>query len=44
MQGTSGGVGGRAAHRVGYASASQFTRDYHKAFGRTPGEDRLRPS
>lgn len=33
-----------AAHRVGYASASQFTRDYHKAFGRTPGEDRLRPS
>jgi len=28
------------AHRVGYASPSQFTRDYRKAFGTTPGEDR----
>ncbi|GAA1152330.1 AraC family transcriptional regulator [Kribbella jejuensis] len=28
------------AHEVGYASPSQFTHDYQKAFGKTPGEDR----
>jgi AraC-like DNA-binding protein len=27
-------------YRVGYTSAAHFTRAYHKAFGRTPGEDR----
>lgn len=28
------------AHQLGYASPSQFTRDYQRAFGTTPGEDR----
>ena len=28
------------AHHLGYASPSHFTRDYQKAFGKTPGEDR----
>jgi AraC-like DNA-binding protein len=27
------------AHRVGYASASQFSRDYRRAFGAPPGRD-----
>ncbi|MEV5966273.1 AraC family transcriptional regulator [Kribbella sp. NPDC051952] len=27
--------------RVGYTSAAHFTRAYHQAFGRTPGEDRV---
>ncbi|WUJ71559.1 AraC family transcriptional regulator [Kribbella soli] len=26
--------------QVGYTSPAHFTREYHKAFGRTPGEDR----
>jgi AraC-like DNA-binding protein len=28
------------AYQVGYTSPAHFTREYHKAFGRTPGEDR----
>ncbi|TCC03012.1 AraC family transcriptional regulator [Kribbella soli] len=28
------------AHELGYASPSQFTRDYQRAFGTTPGDDR----
>ncbi|MFD7160913.1 AraC family transcriptional regulator N-terminal domain-containing protein [Kribbella sp. NPDC059898] len=28
------------AHEVGYASPSQFTHDYRKAFAKTPGADR----
>jgi len=28
------------AHQLGYASPSQFTRDYKSLFGQTPGEDR----
>jgi AraC-like DNA-binding protein len=28
------------AYQVGYTSPAHFTRTYHKAFGRTPGEDR----
>lgn len=27
-------------YRVGYTSSAHFTRTYHQAFGRTPGEDR----
>ena len=30
-----------AAFAVGYESLSQFTRDYHKMFGRSPSEDLL---
>ena len=29
-------------YQVGYTSAAHFTRAYHKAFGRTPGEDRTK--
>ena len=32
------------AYQVGYTSAAHFTREYHKAFGRTPGEDRTNVS
>jgi AraC-like DNA-binding protein len=28
-----------ACHRVGYLSASQFSREYHRFFGRAPGSD-----
>jgi transcriptional regulator GlxA family with amidase domain len=28
------------AYQVGYTSPAHFTRTYHKAFGRTPAEDR----
>ena len=28
------------AYRIGYTSPAHFTREYHRAFGRTPGEDR----
>jgi transcriptional regulator GlxA family with amidase domain len=30
------------AFQVGYTSPAHFTREYHKAFGRTPGEDRTK--
>jgi AraC-like DNA-binding protein len=30
------------AYQVGYTSPAHFTREYHKAFGRTPGEDRTK--
>ena len=29
-----------AAHASGYSSASQFSRDFHSAFGHTPSEAR----
>ncbi len=35
-----GGAG--AGHAVGYVSASQFTREYRRAFGAPPGQDALR--
>jgi transcriptional regulator GlxA family with amidase domain len=28
-----------AGHAVGYASASQFTREYRRLFGAPPGQD-----
>jgi AraC-like DNA-binding protein len=28
-----------ACHRVGYLSASQFSREYRRFFGRAPGKD-----
>ncbi|HEY8588948.1 MAG TPA: AraC family transcriptional regulator, partial [Naasia sp.] len=31
-----------AGHRVGYDSASQFSREYRRRFGRPPGEDAKR--
>ena len=31
------------AYQVGYTSPAHFTRTYHQAFGRTPGEDRTLP-
>jgi transcriptional regulator GlxA family with amidase domain len=31
-----------AGHAVGYASASQFTREYHRLFGAPPGQDAAR--
>ncbi|OJA73021.1 hypothetical protein BGV67_07710 [Burkholderia ubonensis] len=34
------GIGaGAAAARVGYASASQFSREFKRLFGRSPGDD-----
>ncbi|MCG9696683.1 helix-turn-helix domain-containing protein [Shewanella sp. Isolate11] len=30
-----------AAYQVGYESASQFTRDYGRAFGLSPSQDRM---
>jgi AraC-like DNA-binding protein len=34
------GVGaGAAAARVGYASASQFSREFKRMFGRSPGDE-----
>ena len=32
-------VAGEACHRVGYLSASQFSREYGRFFGRAPGKD-----
>ena len=35
----SGGEASRAAYRVGYESASQFSREYARMFGRSPARD-----
>jgi AraC-like DNA-binding protein len=33
----------QAAHRVGYQSTSQFSREYKRYFDRSPGEERVAP-
>lgn len=37
-----GATAGKAASRVGYASASQFSREYKRLFGATPSEEAAR--